>query len=505
MKRLTLMGLVLAAACAKEPTPPTAATPGQAAKPAKPAEPPKVEAKEIAISTASPEALASFEKGRDLLMNVRESEAAPFFQKAVELDPNFAVAHAYVGVVTDGAEGLASLEKANTLAEKLPEAEKTLVEALLAERRGESAKVDELTQKLLTLAPTDWRIRAWVGERAFMRRNFDVAATELKKAAELNPKAGSIHNQLGYASLMQGKKDDAVAAFKKYAEISPTEPNPHDSLGDALMASGKLEEAEAAYKQAMTVAPTFFFAATGVAETRALRGDWSAAEAALESAKTSAPRFEDKYEISVWMAWVQMSAGKAKEAMKAMEEMEKQAAQEKLEWTACLATLERASMVLENGKAKDALKLVDTALARAEKAKLPGAQLRHVRVFGLAIQAQAQTKLGKKADVEKTVAMFAEIVKSDPTNAKLMSMQHHLEGLAALAAKDTKGAVDHFSKCFDEDSWCHASRVEALETSGDKAGADAMREKIKATPIRDSGYIYVRSKLGTIPPRTAAK
>ena len=43
----------------------------------------------------------------------------------------------------------------------------------------------------------------------------------LKKAAELNPKAGSVHNTMGYAYLNQSKPDQAVEAFRKYAALTP--------------------------------------------------------------------------------------------------------------------------------------------------------------------------------------------------------------------------------------------------------------------------------------------
>ena len=78
-------------------------------------------AQEIAITSKSPEAIDHFKKGRTLLENVRNSEAADEFKQALALDPDFVSARAYLGVATPGAEGLKELEQANSSASALPE------------------------------------------------------------------------------------------------------------------------------------------------------------------------------------------------------------------------------------------------------------------------------------------------------------------------------------------------------------------------------------------------
>src|SRR5262245_40727321 len=62
-------------------------------------------AAEISITSKSPDAVEAFKKGRKLAENIRQAEAAEDFKKAIERDPDFALAHAYLGAATPGVEG----------------------------------------------------------------------------------------------------------------------------------------------------------------------------------------------------------------------------------------------------------------------------------------------------------------------------------------------------------------------------------------------------------------
>jgi len=69
-------------------------------------------------------------------------------------------------------------------------------------------------------------------------------------------------------------------------------------------------------------------------------------------------------------------------------------------------------------------------------------------------------------------------------------------GLVAVAKKDFKVAVEHFSKCTDELDACELSLAEAQEKAGDAAAASKTRATLLAANHRDSGWWLVRGKLG---------
>jgi len=496
-----------AVGCAGETPPPAAPPPAPVSPTAgSPAESPALAAAstpgqsaEIPVTSKAPQAIDEFKQGRDQFENMRRGESIAHFKKAIELDPTFSQAHAYLGFVTPGPEGLAELEKAAQLAVSLPEAEKVSVEAMLAQRRGDSAKVAELEKKLVQLAPGDWRSHWYLGMRASMQRHWEDASSELRKAVELNPKGGAIYNNLGYAFLMQGKKDEAIAAFKNYVEAAPKEPNAHDSLGDALLAASRLEEAEAEYKKALEIAPQFWFAWTGVAATRSLRSDWKGAYEALGSAAKAAPRPEDRLEARLMLGWTQFAEGKSVDAIQTITSVEKDADSQKQGESLAIAGIDRAAMLLETGKPKDAVKRLEEVTARAEKDALPGEALNRVRRIALVVRATSEEKLGKKDDLAKTLASLQAEVRKVPDNAGAQSQVEYVEGLVALAGGDAKGGAAHFSKCVAENVPCKVREVMALEKAGDKAGAGAAKQKIVDTPTREPLYLYGRAKLGTIP------
>src|SRR5262249_30444344 len=105
----------------------------------------------IPITSKSPQAIDEFKQGRELFENLRPAEALEHFKKAIEIDSGFAQAHAYMGFLVPGSEGSAELDKALQLAQNLPEAERIAVEAMVAGRRGDDAKVAELEKKLVQL------------------------------------------------------------------------------------------------------------------------------------------------------------------------------------------------------------------------------------------------------------------------------------------------------------------------------------------------------------------
>ena len=255
----------------------------------------------IPITSTSADAIVQFEKGRELFENLRQGEALEHLRKAILLDTNFAQAHAYAGFLMTGAEALAELDKAEALSGTVPKAERLNILSMVADRRGDDRRVAELTTQLVELLPGDWRAHWYKGMRGRLARSaihgqalpdaagLDEVIASLKRAVELNPMAGAVHNQLGY-SLLRGRKDEAIAAFENYIRVAPNEPNAYDSLGDALLAANRLEDAEAQFKKALEVSPRFWQSWGGIAATRALRGDWKGAYDALNSSTQSAVR-----------------------------------------------------------------------------------------------------------------------------------------------------------------------------------------------------------------------
>jgi tetratricopeptide (TPR) repeat protein len=449
----------------------------------------------VTVTTKSTEAAAAFATGRDLVDNLRLAEAQEQFKKAVSLDHEFALAHAYLGSVTPGAEGTALIERAVVLAAKLDESERTVVMTLAADRRGDDAQSIALRRKVAEMAPGDWHAQYDQGQQLIAARKWDEAAAAYQKAIALNPKAGAPYNSLGYAQLAQNKPEDAIASFKRYAEINPTEPNAHDSLGEALVRAGRFDEAEAAYQRALAISPAFYTAWEGIAKSRAMRGDWPGTYAAFDKARTAATRPTDQVGMGFDTAWAHFAEGKKAEALKAGDKVAVDAQAAKLGAAYALIALDGAARLTASGQPAEALKQVAVALDRADKMKLSGGAMNGVRRAALYERIDAESRLGRAAEAKATLALVEAEAAKSPDNAQLQSNASFARGSESMARGDAKAAAGHFARCLEDDTYCGLRLLQAQEKSGDTAGAAVTRERLRTANRRDARYLYVRSQV----------
>lgn len=448
---------------------------------------------EIPITSKSPEAVDHFKKGRDLTENLRMPEATQALDEALKLDADFAQAHTYRGVATPGPEGVKEMERASELSAALPPAEKLVIDATLAGRRGEFAKSAELWTQLTDAVASDWRSWAGLGAQLYSNQKYREAADALKKATELNPKAGPAFNMLGYAHLVQGEAGPAIEALQQYASVNPNEPNPQDSLGEALMAGGQFADAEAAFRKAVALSPAFSVAWEGVAYAKAFQRDWAGAREALNQARDRAPRPSDRIDVQRLGALLTLAEGKMTEGMKQLDALEQSPDASPVD-VAFVPTY-RATALVDASRYPEAQTQIANALQTADAGTLPPGATRNLRRIALVLRAAAEGRSGTAAAVEKTVAALQQDATARPDDAQLQSAVHFAQGMLAAAQKDLKAAKAHFDLCSSRDSYCEWQAFLVAQKGGDRAGADAARARIVTVYVRDPVYLYVRSEL----------
>ncbi|MFO5470370.1 MAG: tetratricopeptide repeat protein, partial [Dolichospermum sp.] len=148
-------------------------------------------------------------------------QAVAAYQKAIELDPKYAIAYYNLGIALSDQkkldEAVAAYQKAIELDDKLAIAYYNLGIALRDQK-----KLDE-------------------------------AVAAYQKAIELDPKYAIAYNNLGNALSDQKKLDEAVAAYQKAIELDPKYAIAYNNLGNALRDQKKLEEAISNYKTALSL------------------------------------------------------------------------------------------------------------------------------------------------------------------------------------------------------------------------------------------------------------
>ncbi len=241
--------------------------------------------------TENPEAHELYLKGR-YLWNRRNTaslrKAADYFQQAIDLDPNYALAYAgladvhsilpiYAGTApkNDVPKALAAARKAVELDSNLAEAHTSLGNALLFNAQLQLAEQE--FRRALELNPNYATAHQWLAECLQGQGRFPESLAENERAHELDPLSLIIN--ASYASSLSGvgHYDDAVKQARKALELDPDLVPGHEILGQTYEEEGKLDEAIAEYHKAneLTATPANFamlahaYAKTGrVTETR---------------------------------------------------------------------------------------------------------------------------------------------------------------------------------------------------------------------------------------------
>jgi tetratricopeptide (TPR) repeat protein len=237
----------------------------------------------IPVTTSSEEARKEFLAGRDLSEKLRITDSIQHFDKALSLDPNFALAELNRANTSPTAkEFFEHLKKAVALADKASDGERMLIQANEAGANGNPTKQKEILDKLVAAYPNDERAHFTLGGYFFGQQDFTQAISHYKRATELAPGYSTAFNILGYAYRQNEAYSDAENAFKKYIELIPNDPNPYDSYAELLLKMGRFDEAITQYNKALAIEPNFVNSYFGIAAALTYQGKAGEAQAALQ-------------------------------------------------------------------------------------------------------------------------------------------------------------------------------------------------------------------------------
>ena len=190
------------------------------------------------------------------------AKAIDYFQRALELDPDYALAWAgLAGACINQAgfyaqEGVGEhYEKARTAALRALALEPELAEAHLQLGRVQLghdwdwASADASHRRALELAPGNVLVLRGAARLALNRGQPEEAIVLLRQATQIDPLNAPLHRSLALANLVAGDMAAAELAAAKGIELSPTGGFGHGTLGEILMHQGRVDEALAEIEQ----------------------------------------------------------------------------------------------------------------------------------------------------------------------------------------------------------------------------------------------------------------
>ncbi|HTG87483.1 MAG TPA: tetratricopeptide repeat protein [Pyrinomonadaceae bacterium] len=450
----------------------------------------------IAISTKSEEARKEFLAGRDLSEKLRITDSIQHYDKAIALDPNFALAHLNRANASPTAtEFFEHLKHAVTHAAEASDGERMLIQAAEAGANGNPTKQKDVLDKLVAAYPNDERAHFTLGGYYFGQQDYSQAITHYKKATELNPTYSTAFNILGYAYRQNEQYADAETAFKKYIELIPNDPNPYDSYAELLLKTGRFDEAIVQYNKALAIEPNFINSYFGIAAALTYKG--KAADAAAELQKITDKARNDGERRTALFGQMVVAADSGK-LDQALAEVEKQYAlgQKTNDTPAMAGDLQlKGNILLEMGRYDEAKKAYEEALRitngdanLSQELKDNTALFHHYNL--------ARVAIGKKdfatAKTEtETFKRGAEAAK----NQNQIKQVHELTGMTALGEKNYDQAIAELLQSNQQNPADLYLLGQAYEGKGDAAKAKAtFTRAAKFNSLPQLNYAFVRTK-----------
>lgn len=172
-------------------------------------------------TTPSLEALKAFSAGRKAVATNGDLAAAPFFKRAVQIDPKFAMAYALLGITTastgESALAVEYISKAYQLRDRVSDAEKFVITTSYeAQVTGNAEKAQRTCESWARTYPRDSEPLGFLAGMIYPTLGeFEKGAEAAEKAITLDPDFSISYYQLSFHSQYLNRLDESLKAVKR--------------------------------------------------------------------------------------------------------------------------------------------------------------------------------------------------------------------------------------------------------------------------------------------------
>jgi DNA-binding winged helix-turn-helix (wHTH) protein/tetratricopeptide (TPR) repeat protein len=275
------------------------------------------------LKTNSLEAYRYYSVGMEKAEGLHTAEAIDYFQKAISLDPNFAMAYARIGyayAVTDvrGAEAVPYLEKAFQMADKLSEKDRRHISAWYAIANRDYQAAIRAYSEIIAAYPNETEAYHRLAILLRGESRHEEAAQVLRQAQAIDPEDPTLYNGASVIYSEMGLHAEAVRMGERYVALAPGDANAYDTLALACHWAGLWDRAEAGFNRALALKPQFEIAAMHRAILyRDMGREREARDEFLRRAKTAATAKERSrfWGYAAWHYWRRGDAAAGRAAM----------------------------------------------------------------------------------------------------------------------------------------------------------------------------------------------
>jgi tetratricopeptide (TPR) repeat protein len=185
------------------------------------------------------------------------AEAVRLCKQALEMDPNFAVAHVNLGIAYH--------------------------------KQGELEEAVAEYHKALRIKPDYMGAYYNLGLALVKEGKLDEAIAQYRSALAINPDYEDASYNLANALVKVGKLDEAIAQYRQALQTNPDDAEARNNLGVVLSDQGRWEDAIAQYQEALRINPHYVDACFNLGRAFLLKGDFDAAIACFRKTTALSP------------------------------------------------------------------------------------------------------------------------------------------------------------------------------------------------------------------------
>jgi serine/threonine protein kinase/tetratricopeptide (TPR) repeat protein len=393
------------------------------------------------VMTGNPEALKYYIEGEKFHLDVKYEDAIASLNKAVEIDPEFAMAYRLLGVnyrlLRQYAKSKESYEKAFRLKDRMPPREYYILQGdYYLQSEATYPKAIEMYKKVLDLYPDDYLGNHMLAYTYGNLGEYHLSIEQNSKILKSRPGDVLIHTNVAIAYSILGEKEKATQIMKEFVANNPGNGQGHFYLSFHYIIQRRFDLASQEMDQAITINPDRRPRYTG------RKGDISYYKDDLEEAAGYFRTWLDNTKSDLEKTWavrslnyIDILTGRPEEGL-----MRLKSYQKLFEKTDPLLFLNlRGLSYLASQTPELALEEFKKGYALVPESEVPKKR------EGYFLQAVAQLKIGNVPEAEK---LTQEIDRLTP---ELMRKAEgdlilYLRGRLALAGKNLPDAV----KLFDE-------------------------------------------------------
>ena len=392
----------------------------------------------MTITTNSPEALKHYIEGKLLYRERKFQESIHVLEKAIELDPEFALAYVKISedyyYLADVEQGNKYLTKALSLLNKVSEREYYLIQAYAA---FTTEMEMENYQKLLELYPDDLEANGYLASKYRNMEEWDLARERFEKLVEIDP-----NNELNYENLAniyeaKGLYEKARKILESHQHLFSNLVSYHVRLGTTYLAEGKFDQAFEEAEKALSIESDSFEANELLGHIHHIRGNFESAEN-VYSQMIDGDYFVSQYMGHLWQSHLYLMRGE-------YERLEDDIVQgleyyQKLNFKPGLFNFKilRVYIYMQKNFLPEALQESNEAVESANEGGFLAYKNSSLHFRGL-----VYVKMNKLIEARETAERLKQKIEESGRN-KLLRHYYHLIGEIARAEEDILKAIDDF-------------------------------------------------------------